>query len=156
METVVGNQALVSKKCEYALRAIFELALSKSDEPEPMKNHTIAKAQDIPLRFLEVILVELKQGGFVVSKRGNSGGYILARRADEIVVGEVIAFFEGGRNRGKKGSAPQKQRVGDLAFSRLWNQAEDAISQIYNNVTFQDLLDEEIAARHPEGSNYVI
>lgn len=148
------NQGLVSKKCEYALRAIFELALSKSNEP--MKIQEIATAQDIPLRFLEVILVELKQGGFVLSKRGNSGGYILARQANDIVIGEVIGFFEGGRSREKKRSISRRQRVGDLAFSLVWNRAQEAISQIYDNITFQDLLDEEIAAGYPERSNYVI
>jgi Rrf2 family cysteine metabolism transcriptional repressor len=152
--TVVTNQELVSKKCQYALRAIFELALGKSTLP--MKIQKIAAAQDIPLRFLEVILVELKQGGFVSSKRGNSGGYVLARRADDIVVGEVIGFFEGGWSRTQKEPVPRKQRVGDLAFSHLWNQVKDAISQIYDQLTFQDLLDEEVSAKHPQGSNYVI
>ena len=121
-----------------------------------MKIQEIASAQDIPPRFLEVILVELKQGGFVSSKRGNNGGYVLARRADDIVVGEVIGFFEGGWSRTQKEPVSRKQRVGDLAFSQLWNQVKDAISKIYDQLTFQDLLDEEVSAKHPQGSNYVI
>ena len=89
----MGNQRLVSKKCEYALRAIFELFRNEGNEP--MKIQDIATAQDIPIRFLEVILVELKHGGFVSSKRGNCGGYTPAREAGDITIGEVISFFEG-------------------------------------------------------------
>ena len=148
------NQKLVSKKCEYALRAIFELVRNDSDEP--MKIQEIATAQDIPVRFLEVILVELKHGDFVSSKRGNNGGYVLAREARDIVVGDVISFFERGSIRESRDRTFKKQRFGDLAFSALWDRAEGAISQIYDQVTFQDLLEEEISARHPEGSNYVI
>ena len=150
----MGNQKLVSKKCEYALRAIFELVRRENDEP--MKIQEIASIQEIPIRFLEVILVELKHGGFVSSKRGNSGGYVLAREASDVVIGEVIGFFEGGRSRGVKGRKSPRQRFGDLAFSKLWNQVEEAISRIYDQTTFQDLLDEEIAAGYPERSNYVI
>ena len=144
----MGNQKLVSKKCEYALRAIFELVLNEGDKP--------MKTQDIPLRFLEVILVGLKHNGFILSKRGNNGGYILAREARDIVVGEVISFIDGRNNRNKKHFIPEQQHVGDMAFSRLWTRVNAAISQIYKETTFQDLLEEEIAARNPEVSNYVI
>lgn len=61
---------LVSKKCEYALRAVFELA--RHAEAGPMKIQDVASTQGIPSRFLEIILVELKNGGFVLSKKGNS------------------------------------------------------------------------------------
>ena len=150
----MGNQKLVSKKCEYALRAIFELVLNEGDKP--MKTQEIAAAQDIPLRFLEVILVGLKHCGFISSKRGNNGGYILAREARDIVVGEVISFIDGRNNRNKRHLISEQQHVGDMAFSRLWNRVNTAISQIYKETTFQDLLEEEIAARNPEVSNYVI
>ena len=133
---------------------MFELVRNDSDKP--MKIQEIALAQDIPLRFLEVILVELKHGDFVSSKRGNNGGYVLAREARDIVVGDVIGFFKRGNMRDSKGHTSGRQRFGDLAFSSLWDRAETAISQIYDQVTFQDLLEEEISARHPEGSNYII
>ena len=150
----MGNQRLVSKKCEYALRAIFELVRREGDEP--VKIQEIASVQDIPIRFLEVILVELKHGGFVSSRRGKSGGYVLTREPDDIVVGEVIGFFKRGGSGDVKGRESSGQRFGDLTFARLWKRAEEAISQVYDQITFQDLLEEEIAAGYPEGANYVI
>ena len=62
---------LVSQKCQYALRALFELA--KRNGEGPVKIAAIAKAQAIPPRFLEVILSQLKQGSFVESQRGSEG-----------------------------------------------------------------------------------
>ena len=67
----------ISKKCQYALKAIFELSLRNSDRP--LKAKDIARSQGISTRFIEVILNDLKHGGFVESHRGNEGGYVLAR-----------------------------------------------------------------------------
>ena len=83
----------LSRKCMYALQAMFELAFRKAKGP--VKVQDIASAQAIPQRFLEVILAELKHGSFVESKRGNAGGYFLARPAEQISVGEVIGFLDG-------------------------------------------------------------
>ncbi|MCD7896222.1 MAG: Rrf2 family transcriptional regulator, partial [Planctomycetaceae bacterium] len=63
----------LSLKCQYAVRALFELA--KSDDDKLIRLKDIAKAQHIPHRFLENILNELRQGGFVQSKRGKDGGF---------------------------------------------------------------------------------
>ena len=67
----------VSVKGTYALQAIFDLAVEQSGDP--VKIADIAKRQKIPQKFLELILAGLKQGGFVISKRGAEGGYLLAR-----------------------------------------------------------------------------
>jgi Rrf2 family protein len=77
----------ISKRCEYALRAIFEL--SSKDTAQPVRIYDIAEAQGISRRFLEAILNELKHGGFVESRRGNEGGYILARNDEELTVGNI-------------------------------------------------------------------
>ena len=148
------TQNLVSRKCEYALRAIFELARAHSKDP--IKIQDIARAQGIPSRFLEAILVELKNAGFVLSKRGTSGGYALARDARRIPVGEVIRLFEGGFAEPEQTIFPTGGRMGDVAFSRLWRRTEAAISEVYDRVTFHDLLQEEIAARRGGVPDYVI
>ncbi len=83
---------LVSQKCQYALRAIFELA--KRTGQGPVKIAEIAEAQAIPVRFLEVILSQLKQGRFAVSQRGSEGGYQLARPPQELTVGEITRVAE--------------------------------------------------------------
>src|SRR3977135_2172727 len=86
----------ISVKAEYALEAIFDLAAQT--QSEPVKIADIARRQQIPQKFLELILASLKQGGFVESRRGAEGGYRLARAPNQISVGEVYRFFEGGPN----------------------------------------------------------
>jgi len=82
----------VSAKVDYALRACLELAASP---PGPVKGERIASAQAIPPKFLENILLDLRQAGVVASRRGVEGGYWLARPAEEISVADVIRAVEG-------------------------------------------------------------
>ena len=83
----------VSSKCYYALRAVY--ALADHPGPEPLKIAEIAEREQIPIRFLEVILNQLKGGGFVQSRRGAEGGYRLARPADQLTVGEIMRYIDG-------------------------------------------------------------
>ena len=82
----------VSAKVDYALRAVIELAASADG---PVKGERIAQAQEIPLKFLENILGDLRHAGIVRSQRGVEGGYWLARPADEVTVAEVVRAVEG-------------------------------------------------------------
>src|SRR5919204_1970714 len=82
----------VSAKADYAVRAAVELAAAESP---PIKGEAIAQAQDIPLKFLENILGELRHAGIVRSQRGTEGGYWLARPADEVSIADVIRAGEG-------------------------------------------------------------
>ena len=82
----------VSAKADYALRAAIELAAAGDG---PVKGERIAQAQEIPLKFLENILIELRHAGLVRSQRGAEGGYWLARPAEEITIAEVIRSVEG-------------------------------------------------------------
>lgn len=144
----------VSQKCRYALRAIFELALRNTTNP--VKIHDIALVQAIPPRFLEVILAELKHGGFVESRRGNDGGYILARPAQNLTVGEVIGFLQGSTRRNARADRQKLGLIGDYVFSKMWENISDAIADIYNNTTFADLVKIEQAQREKYAPNYVI
>ena len=83
----------VSSRCYYAIRAIY--ALSEHSGSEPLKIALIAEREKIPIRFLEVILGQLKGAGFVQSRRGAEGGSRLARAADSLTVGEVMRFVDG-------------------------------------------------------------
>ena len=120
----------VSVKGNYALQAIFDLALQKSEDP--VKIADIARRQKIPQKFLELILAGLKQGGFVVSKRGAEGGYLLARAADSITVGEVLRYVEGAKStmshNGKDGP------LGDF-----WASVDHAVSSVIDHTTFAEL-----------------
>jgi Rrf2 family protein len=82
----------ISAKVDYAVRAAIELAAAGG---EPTKGETIADAQDIPLKFLENILGELKHTGIVSSRRGAQGGYWLAKPADEVSLADIVRAVEG-------------------------------------------------------------
>jgi len=123
----------ISVKGEYALQAILDLASRRPGEP--VKIADIARRQKIPQKFLELILASLKQGGFVESRRGADGGYLLARPADSLMVGEVWRFVEGaqtGRSRGR--------RRGDNPFADMWQQVDGAVSGILDKTSFADVL----------------
>jgi len=123
----------ISVKGQYALQAIFDLA---SQRPcEPVKIADIALRQKIPQKFLELILASLKQGGFVESRRGAEGGYLLARTPDSLTVGEVVHFIEGSQP-GKGRS----RRNGETPFSDMWYQVDGAVSGILDQTTFGDIL----------------
>jgi Rrf2 family protein len=144
----------VSRKCKYALRAIFELSFRGSKEP--VKIQTIARAQGIPARFLEVIMSELKHGGFVESKRGSDGGYKLARDANDITVGEVIAFMEGSKQTNLEEYPGSGNFAGGYVFSQMWKQVNSVVADIYNNTSFWELVEQEAAQRKSYIPNYAI
>jgi Rrf2 family cysteine metabolism transcriptional repressor len=124
----------ISVKGEYALRAIFDLALQRPGEP--IKIAGIAKRQKIPQKFLELILSGLKQGGFVESRRGAEGGYLLARAPELITVGDVFRYVEGVKEK-KAG----KQQAAD-PFRETWTRVEQSISAVIDHTTFADLARE--------------
>jgi Rrf2 family protein len=135
----------VSQKCQYALRALFELA--KRWGGQPAKIGDIASTQSIPPRFLEVILNELKQGGFTDSRRGKEGGYFLARPPEEISVGDVIRFVQGplfpvDESALFNGKNPQPDTPG-VVFITTWKGVERALSDIYDKTSLRNLLEEE-------------
>ena len=82
----------VSAKVDYALRAMLELAAAP---PGPLKSERISSAQEIPQKFLENILLDLRHASLVTSQRGAEGGYALARPASEISLADVIRAVEG-------------------------------------------------------------
>ncbi|MEO8595944.1 MAG: Rrf2 family transcriptional regulator [Candidatus Solibacter sp.] len=123
-----------SVKGEYALQAILDLASQRVGEP--IRIADIARRQKIPQKFLELILASLKQGGFVESRRGAEGGYLLARPAEALTVGEVLRYVEGpqqGKSRDRRNGAP-------TPFSVMWSEVELAISNVIDRTTFADLL----------------
>lgn len=84
----------ISSKGDYALRAILTLAL-RNGEKKPVRLPEIAEQNKIPIKFLEQIMIQLKGAGFVTSRRGRHGGYLLARSPSEITLGEVIRLIDG-------------------------------------------------------------
>jgi Rrf2 family protein len=122
----------LSVKAAYALQAVFDLASRPFGEP--VKIADIARRQHIPQKFLELILASLKQGGFVESRRGAEGGYLLARSPDSLTVGEVLRFVEA-----PQGAKPRGRRQTDSPFSDLWQKVDKAVSDIVDRTTFAEL-----------------
>ena len=136
----------ISVKGEYALLAIFDLAAqtmssasqgSVSGPREPVKIADIAKRQKIPQKFLELILAGLKQGGFVTSRRGAEGGYLLSRRPDNLTVGEVLHFVEGRREEKSK-----ERREECSPFTDVWEKVDCSIDTVLNSTTFAQIVRE--------------
>jgi Rrf2 family transcriptional regulator, cysteine metabolism repressor len=121
-----------SVKGEYALHAVFDL--SSQPAGQPVKIADIANRQKIPQKFLELILASLKQGGFVESRRGAEGGYLLARPSDAIKVGEVLRFIEGPRD-----ERSRVRRQTDSPFSDMWKRVNSAVSDVLDQTSFADL-----------------
>lgn len=148
---------MVSQKCQYALRAVFELA--KLYGQGPVKIADIAQAEAIPPRFLEVILGQLKRAGFVESRRGKEGGYLLARPPAVLTVGEIMRFVEGPLAPvgcvagGLRNLCPLD---GNCVFLGMWEKASQAVSAVYDGTTFQDLLDEEKRRKSSFAPSYSI
>jgi Rrf2 family protein len=85
---------VLSKKSKYGLKAMLELAGEASGQ-RPIQASELAQRQRLPRKFLEAILLELTRHGLLQSKLGRGGGYVLARKAGDITVGEVIRVLEG-------------------------------------------------------------
>lgn len=134
----------VTQKCQYALRALFELA--KRQGEGPVRSIDIATNQAIPKRFLEVILHQLRQGGFVDSQRGKEGGFFLSRPSQSITVGEIIRFIDGPLT--PVDCQLDKPHFtctlkGNCAFMGLWDEAREALERVYDTKSLKELVDRE-------------
>jgi len=142
----------ISKKCQYALKAVFELAWR--DQNEPIKTCQIAQAQHVSLRFMEIILNELKHGGFVESRRGNEGGYMLAKDANGLTVRQIIEHIEGPISLAQ--NSDDAASVGNEVFKEFWQEVNNAVGEVCENKSFTDLVELERAKRNNGTLNYSI
>ena len=143
----------LSKKTEYALRALMYAA--RSPEGTSFQIRDLAEKNGIPKKFLELILLELKNAGVLTSRRGVGGGYLLARRPDSIRSSEIVEVFEGpmaGRDR-RKGSGGTEKEAPSPAVSRLVEEASAAAAAVFSRSTLADLVREEDEATQRRRSN---
>ncbi len=128
----------VSAKADYAIRAAAELAAA--DVAVPLKAERIADAQGIPIKFLETILLELKNAGIVRSQRGPDGGYTLAQSADRINLADVIRAVDGPLAN-VRGDRPENTRYIGAArpLTDVWIAVRAALREILEHTTLADL-----------------
>jgi Rrf2 family protein len=134
----------VSAKVDYALRASLELAAAGDG---PTKGEQIAQAQEIPLKFLENILLELRHHGLVQSQRGADGGYWLARPAAEIKLADVIRAVEGPLAN-VRGARPESVAyVGPAArLQDVWIAMRASLRAVLEELTLADVASGELPA----------
>lgn len=129
----------VTYRGDYALKALLDLAIHYGQAAVTI--HEISKRIDAPIKFLEQVLLDLKKGGFVESRRGKVGGYLLSRPPAKITVGEVIRFIDGPIEPiscAKDGYS----KCGDIykcVFRKIWQDVSETTSKIIDNITFEDL-----------------
>ncbi len=144
----------ISYKCDYALKALLHLA--QYGKTAPQTSFVMSKALQIPLKFLEQILSDLKKAGLVNSKRGNVGGYTLAQNPSKITLGQVIRLI----------SPPVEpiacvddcykgcNELSTCAFRPIWKKISDQTSKIIDNTTIADIAAK--AVKQSEADYYVI
>ena len=132
----------LSTRGEYATRAILELSLHYKNSLLHIRD--ISAAQDIPSRFLEQILLSLKRNGYLRSKKGQNGGYYLAKPPAEINVAEVIRVMDGPLAPIDCVSVTAHEfcpRENFCGLKSLWKEVRDNIAEILENTTFKDLAE---------------
>jgi Rrf2 family protein len=128
----------VSATADYALRALAELGASGGG---PVKGERLAEAQQIPPKFLEAILAQLRQAGLLQSRRGSDGGYWLARPAAEITLADIIRAADGPLAR-VRGQRPETVSYEGSArrLTEVWVAVRASMRCVLEVVTLQDLL----------------
>lgn len=129
----------VTAREDYGIRAVVDIALNRSNAP--IQARDISVRQGIPEQFLEQVLSALRRAGVVKSIRGASGGYDLARSADQITVGDVLRALSG-------------PLLPDMPFSVnggtgadfFWSRLRDAVEDVADGTTVQDLVDYELSS----------
>lgn len=129
----------VSAKVDYALRAMAELAAAP---PGPLKGERIASAQEIPQKFLESILLDLRHASLITSQRGAEGGYALARPAAEISLADVIRAVEGPIATVRGVRPEDTSYVGRaVALRSVWIELRAAMRGVLEQTTLADILE---------------
>ena len=134
----------LSKRGEYALRVLVDLAIAKSLGRNLVPLAIMAEAQRIPPAFLEQILLSLRQAGFLMSTRGKHGGYSLSREASEIRLGELVRFLEGplvtagcvSAAVGQRCSCPDPKHCG---LKLLLSEVQEVLAGVLDGTTLADL-----------------
>lgn len=131
----------LSAKADYACRAMAELALTTG----PTKAERVATAQNIPLKFLENILLDLKHAGLVESQRGGDGGYWLSRDPAQITLADVIRAVEGPLAN-VRGQRPENLEYSGVAepLRDVWVAVRASVRGVLEEVTLAHLASHQL------------
>ena len=130
----------ITYKGDYTLKAVLDLAQNYKGGLVTIND--MAKRIDAPVKFLEQVLLALKRGGFIESRRGRVGGYLLSRPPSKITVGEVVRYIDGPIEPigcAQKGYADCAD-INKCVFKKLWQKVSKATSEVIDHVTFDQLV----------------
>ena len=139
----------ISYKGDYAIKSLLFLAYKYEEDKGAAKYfqiHEISASQDIPLKFLEQIMLILKNAGYLKSLRGKNGGYSIAKKPEDIKLGEILRLIDGPISpiacvsRSNHNSCNFEERC---VLQPIWAEVGSAISNIVDNITFKDLAKRE-------------
>ncbi len=142
----------LSTRTRYGLRAIIQLAVNSGTAP--LQTKAIAGSQDISVKYLEQLMTMLRSAGFVRSIRGAKGGYLLAKSANQIKISDVFDCLEGHVTTVE--CVEDKdfcERAADCVARQVWAQVQQAITNVLQSITLQDLVER---AKDKKLSNYQI
>ena len=131
----------LSTRGRYGIHAMYDLALNENGGPQSIK--AIAEREGIPEAYLEQLIAVLKREGLVNSTRGAQGGYMLARKPEQITVGDVLRALEGGL--GLVDCIDEEDSCGKSCAcpSRIvWMKLRDGLNAIVDSITLQDMLED--------------
>lgn len=143
----------LSKRTEYGLRAIVQLARLRPNEF--VQSRDLAQQESLPNKFLESILLALRRGGFLESKVGSGGGYRLSRLAKDIRVGELIRRLEG-RLTIRESDPVGEMTPGEVAVRLLNNRLTDATNEALDKMSLEELVDHVGKATNSQQEMYYI
>ncbi len=134
----------ISTKGRYALRLMVDLAMNNTGEMVRIKD--IAERQHISEKYLEQIISVLKRAGYVRSLRGSQGGYQLAKEPKDYTVGMILRLTEGSMAVVSclEGEENQCERAGSCVSLRLWTMIDNAVNDVIDHVTLQNLVEWEL------------
>lgn len=135
----------VSKRCQYALRALMDLGIAQTLGNPLIRIGDLAQKENIPLKFLEQIFLQLKDSGYIESRRGKQGGYLLAVPAAEITFGEIIRQIDGpiapipcvSRSAYEPCTCPDEAHCG---LHAVMAEVHEAITEILDGITLADSI----------------
>jgi Rrf2 family protein len=136
----------LSKRGEYALRALIDFGLAQALGKPLLQVNELARKEDIPVKFLEQILMQLKAGGYLESRRGKHGGYLLAAPPDQIRIGQVVRLIDGplapiacvSLSAYERCTCPDEEHCG---LRMLMQDVRNAISNILDRFTLADVVE---------------
>ncbi len=136
----------LSKRGEYALRALIDFGLAQAVGKPLLQVNELARKEGIPVKFLEQILMQLKAGGYLESRRGKHGGYLLAQPTDRIPIGKIVRLIDGplaplacvSQTAYERCTCPDEEHCG---LRMIMLDVRNAISNVLDKFTLADVVE---------------